>query len=72
VGQLTTKGYVAPPECVNDQSEGATTSWVHVVRRKRPSGPSSLVGRQSVAMLTLFTKPKFVTEHASITTATSR
>jgi hypothetical protein len=58
VGQLTTKGYVAPGY-VDDESEGAT-SWVDVVRKKRPSGPSSLVGKQSVAMLTLFTKPKLV------------
>jgi hypothetical protein len=42
VGQLTTKGYVAPG-CVDDESEGAT-SWVDVVRKKRPSGISSLVG----------------------------
>jgi hypothetical protein len=56
VGQLTTKGYVAPGY-VDDESEGAT-SWVDVVRKKRPSGLSSLVGKQSVAMLTLFTKPK--------------
>jgi len=58
VGQLTTKGYVAP-EYVDDESEGAT-SWVDVVRKKRPSGPRGLVGKQSVAMLTLFTKPKLV------------
>jgi hypothetical protein len=58
VGQLTTKGYVAPGY-VDDKSEGAT-SWVDVVRKKRPSGPSGLVGKQSVAMLTLFTKPKLV------------
>jgi hypothetical protein len=58
VGQLMTKGYVAPGY-VDDESEGAT-SWVDVVRKKRPSGPSSLVGNQSVAMLTLFTKPKVV------------
>ena len=56
VGQLTTKSYVAPGY-VDDESEGAT-SRVDVVRKIRPSGPSSLVGKQSVAMLTLFTKPK--------------
>jgi len=56
MGQLTTKAYVAPGH-VDDEYEGAT-SWVNVVRRKRPSVPSSLVGKQSVAMLTLFTKPK--------------
>jgi hypothetical protein len=59
VGQLTTKGYVAPGDDVDDESEGAT-SWVDVVRKKRPSGSGSLVGKQSVAMLTLFTKPKLV------------
>jgi len=58
VGQLTTKGYVARGR-VDDKSEVAT-SWVNVVRKKRPSGPSRLVGNQSVAMLTLFTKPKVV------------
>jgi hypothetical protein len=58
MGQLTTKGYVAPGR-VDDES-GMTTSWVDVVRKKRPSGPSRLVGKQSVAMLTLFTKPKVV------------
>ena len=58
VGQLTTEGYVAPGY-INDESKGAT-SWVDVVRKKRPSGPSGLVGKQSVAMLTLFTKPKLV------------
>jgi hypothetical protein len=31
-----------------------------VVWKKRPSGPSRLVGNPSVAMLTLFTKPKVV------------
>jgi hypothetical protein len=59
MGQLTTKGYVDPGH-VDDKSEGAK-SWVDVVRKKKPSGPpSSLVGKQSVAMLTLFTKPKLV------------
>ena len=58
VGQLTTKGYVAPGR-IDDES-GVATSWVDVVRKKRPYGPSRLVGNQSVAMLTLFTKPKVV------------
>ena len=56
--QLTTKGYVAPGR-VDDKS-GVATSWVDVVRKKRPYGPSRLVGNQGVAMLTLFTKPKVV------------
>jgi hypothetical protein len=56
MGQLTTKGYVVPGH-VNDESKVAT-SWVDVVRKKKLRGSSCLVGKQSVAMLTLFTKPK--------------
>jgi len=36
------------------------TSWVDVVRKKKLRGSNQLVGKQSVAMLTLFTKPKIV------------
>ena len=59
MGQLTTKGYVVPGR-VDDES-GEATSWVDVVRKKRPDGSgrsSRLVGKQSVDMLTLFTKQK--------------
>jgi hypothetical protein len=57
VGQITTKGQDADPEPIDDEPAG-TTSWVNVVRKQRPCDPSSLVGKQSVAMLTLFTKLK--------------
>ena len=57
MGQLTTKGYVVPGR-VADKS-GEATSWVDVVVRKnRPERSSSLVDKQSVGMLTLFTKQK--------------
>jgi hypothetical protein len=59
MGQLTTKGCVVPG-CVDDKS-GEATSWVDMVRKKRPDGSgrsSSLVGKQSVDMLILFTKRK--------------
>jgi hypothetical protein len=59
MGQLTTKGYVVPG-CVDGKS-GEATSWVDVVRKKRPDGSdcsSYLVGTQSVDVLTLFTKQK--------------
>ena len=59
MGQLTTKGYVVPGRA--DDESGEATSWVDVVRKKRSDGSgrsSRLVGKQSVDMLTLFTKQK--------------
>jgi hypothetical protein len=56
MGQLTTK---VVPGHVDDESKVAL-SWVDVVRKKKFRGSSCLVSKQSVAMLTLFTKPKIV------------
>ena len=56
--QITTKAYVVPGY-VDDKSKVAT-SWVDVVKKKKLRGSSQLVGKQSVTMLTLFTKPKIV------------
>jgi hypothetical protein len=60
VKAVTNEGYIAPVRL--DDESGETTSWLNVVRKRRPNKPtgSSLVGKQSVAMLTLFTKPKIV------------
>jgi hypothetical protein len=65
LGHITTKGYVVPGY-VDDKSKVAT-SWVNMVRKKKLCDSSWLVGKRSVAMLTLFTKPKIV-NWSSITT----
>jgi hypothetical protein len=57
-GHITTKGYDVPG--YSDDEAKVATSWVDVVRKKKLRGSSQLVGKQSVAMLTLFTKPKIV------------
>jgi len=58
-GHITTKGCDVPGYDDDDEAKVAT-SWVDVVRKKKMSDSNQLVGKQSVAMLTLFTKPKIV------------
>jgi len=57
-GHIITKRYDVPGH--NDDEAKVATSWVDVVRKKKLRGSNQLVGKQSVAMLTLFTKPKIV------------
>jgi len=57
-GHITTKGCDVPG--YDDDEAKVATSWVDVVRKKKLRGSSQLVGKQSVAMLTLCTKPKIV------------
>ena len=58
-GHITTKGRDVPGYDDDDKAKVAT-SWVDVVRKKNMRDSNQLVGKQSVAMLTLFTKPKIV------------